>query len=212
MKARILALLFALAGLCTTQVARAEGPPPAETLRFESSQRLGIAGMIVGYAGPPVVVTGSLITLSGAVNLGEGFADGETGAGVSQMAGGMLVFVSGFAMNSVGPALLASGSVVGASAIQNSGGTVGTGAGWVAVGGSALQLASVGVRFAGVQQGMFLAGAVGWGTGMVAGTVQHVQNRDAWATMGTSRAPVERKRFALTVAPTSNGVRAFGTF
>ncbi len=212
MKARILASTFALAGLCATSDARAEGPAPAETLRFESSQRLGTAGMIVGYAGPPVVATGGLITLGGAMNLGDGLAGGDAGAGLGQMAGGVLVFVSGFAMNSVGPALLASGSVVGASAVRNSGGTVGTGAGWVAVGGSALQLASVGGRFAGVQQGMFLAGFVGWGTGMVAGTVQHVQNRNAWTAMGTSQAPVERKRFALTVAPTSNGVRAFGTF
>ena len=74
-----LASTFALAGLCATSDARAEGPAPAETLRFESSQRLGTAGMIVGYAGPPVVVTGGLITLGGAMTLGDGLAGGDAG-------------------------------------------------------------------------------------------------------------------------------------
>ena len=212
MKARFLAGMLALGGLCATTDARAEGPSPEEELRFKGSQKLGTAGMIVGYGGPVVAVSGVVITLGGAANFGEGLMGDSPGTGLGQMAGGVAVFAAGFAMNSVGPALLSSGSLVGASAVRNSGGTVGTGAGWVAVGGSAIQLASLAGRAGQSGGGMFFAGFVGWGTGMVAGTVQHVKNRNAWSTMGTSQLPVERKRFTLSVAPTSNGVRAFGTF
>lgn len=124
--------------------------------------------------------------------------------------------LGGFAMNSIGPALLSSSSVVGASAVRKSGGQVRSGAGWVAVAGSGTQFASLFVRATAYDAEVivfgFTAGVLGWGTGLVAGSIQHVRNRKAWVAMGKSHVPAERKHFTVALAPTANGARVFGTF
>jgi hypothetical protein len=89
------------------------------------------------------------------------------------------------------------------------------GAGWTAVAGSGVQIASMVGRLAGANQGgrgLGLVGALGWGTSMIAGTIQHTENRTAWDSIGVSQAPVERKRFSIALAPTHNGAAVFGTF
>ena len=200
---RRLLVMFAACVVLGTSVARAEGPDPAEEERFNGSQRLGTAGLIVGYTGPILVAVGGVTAIDYML------ADNQQ----QQRAGtrGVIMLMGGFSMNSIGPALLSSSSVVGASAVQNSGGQVSSGMGWAAVAGSGLQILSLGGRFAVPEVG-FSAGIAGWGTGMIAGTIQHVQNRKAWAAMGTSHVPAERKHFTVALAPTANGARVFGTF
>ncbi|HCH65889.1 MAG TPA: hypothetical protein DFR83_24015, partial [Deltaproteobacteria bacterium] len=175
----------------------------------------GTAGMIVGYAGPVFVVGGALMGISGMMQSVGGAAtenQQQSNDGASQALGGLVMVAGGFSMNFVGPALLSSSSMVGASAVQSAGGNVGVGAGWAAVAGSGVQLLSLAGRFGDNGGLAWTAGVAGWGTGMIAGTIQHVQNRNAWTAMGTSRAPVERKHFTIAFAPTSNGARVFGTF
>ena len=217
MKARF---LVALIGLLAAADARAEGPTEKDTLHFEGSQRLGKAGMIVGYTGPVFVFVGGVSALFGAasaLNATAGSLSGEPtdpNAGVGAMKRGAVLLGIGGSMNTAGAALLSSSSVVGASAVRNSGGQVGSGAGWASVAGSGLQVLSLGFRFSSPETAgpAVAAGVVGWGTGMIAGTIQHVQNKQAWVSMGMSQRPVERKRVTLSVAPSSNGVQVFGTF
>ena len=86
-------------------------------------------------------------------------------------------------------------SVAGGSAVRMGGGSVGMGAGWTAVAGSGVQIASMVGRLAGAGQGtggLGLVGALGWGTSMIAGTIQHTKNRTAWDSIGVSQAPAAR--------------------
>ena len=177
-------------GLLRPSLARAGGTALEAEQRYERSRRLGTAGMIVGYSGPPLMVLGGL-RLS------------------------PLYLLTGTAMNTIGPSLLASSAVMGVSAVRTSGGQVSAGLAGVSVAGAGAQLVSHGRWSAdrlGVMEAYQWAGFVGWTTGMLSGTVQHALNRRAWRAREVSQAPLEPKRFTVTLAPTSTGARVVGTF
>ena len=176
-------------GLFSPSLARAEGAAVQAQPNYTLSRRLGTAGMIMGFGGPVIQLRG--------------------------MSGSPEHVLTGMMTSHLGTTLLASSSVMGASAVRASGGDVSAGLGWGSVVGAGTLLVSH-VRWAPSLFDSYMTfatmGFVGWTTGMVTGTIQHRKNRKAWKALGMSQAPVEPKRFTVQVEPTATGARVFGTF
>ena len=209
---KLIVLACSLLLLPTTSLAQ-DDMVVAES-RYTLGHNLGTAGMITGYSGPVLIVGGVVIAGVGLLNSGAGAVEGDAQAaqaGAATAVGGVVVLGTGFVANTVGPALLATGSMMSASGIVMGGGEVKRTAGWVAVGGSAVQILSMAGRFTGAQ-GMGAVGALGWGTAMIAGTVQHVKNRNAWETLGVAAESSKKPRVQLALLPTPNGGVLHGTF
>ena len=176
-------------GLLSPSLARAEETAVQSQPKYKLSRRLGAAGMVMGYGGPVIQLLG--------------------------MSGSPEYALTGMMTSHLGTSLLASSAVMGASAVQASGGQVGAGLGWGSVAGAGTLLVSH-VRWAPSLHDSFMGfvamGMVGWSTGMVTGTLQHRKNRKAWTALGMSQAQVEPKRVSLQLAPTATGARVFGSF
>jgi hypothetical protein len=177
--------------------------------QYRTGRTLGTTGMALGYAGPVVVGIGGVMLVGGLINAVED----DTSEGTATALGGAVVGAVGWSAAIVGPTLLASGSLLGASGVRNAGGSASGAAGWVAVGGSAIQIGSlVGRAQSGdgaASGGMFALGIAGWGTAMIAGTIQHVQNRSGWESIEFAQAP---PRFQIALVPTGKGAALIGTF
>ena len=137
----------------------------------------------------------------------------ETETGLGRLLGGVALGATGWASAIIGPPLLASGGLIGAAGVRDAGGAARSTAGWIAVGGSAVQIGSLAARISSEDGiaggGLFWLGVAGWGTAMTADTVQHIQNRSGWESVGTARAPA---RVHLALVPTGKGGALIGTF
>ena len=207
--------LIALAGLVLGTAAHAMGPGPQAEARYRSSRQVGTIGMAMGYSGPVLVTGGAVVATSGLLRaVGAGIAGDTTTTSDDMLllAGGGAAIVGGLAFNTAGSVLLASGSLLGGSAVRMGGGQVATTAGWVAAAGAGVHLASRYGLLAGGGPGLLLAGGVGWGAAMIAGTIQHTQNRLAWDSIGVAPESVARRKRTVSLAPTWNGAALVGTF
>lgn len=213
---------LATLGLAASPLALAGDPAPKVSSdakaasQYRTGRTLGTTGMIMGYAGPVVTGAGAIIAVGGAISATTSAVDGNNGnggAGLRTALGGLVVSAVGWSSAVIGPTLLASGGLLGASGVRNAGGPGSNAAGWVAVGGSALQIGSlvgrVQTRGGQTGGGLILLGITGWATAMVGGTIQHAQNRSGWASVDSAQT---RSRVQFAMVPTRHGGALIGTF
>ena len=222
----VLALLASIWSPVHAEAADDEGvPTQAAKTSLEVQHRRAVTGKIMGWTSPAGWVLGlGVVTTSFAV--GYSSEDGSNAAPFLFLGLGTMGLSRLSA--TTGSALLASSSLRGAQILNGDGATVGQTAGWVALGGAAAQVVALagqvaaprtlephalyalmpgvnprGARYAGL-------GMLGWGTSMVAGTIQHRQNvRAAGPRLGATTTPA---RVKLALVPTGNGVTLAGTF
>ena len=209
---RVATIVFASLALSTA--AHAVGPGPQAEARYRMSRGLSYTGLGMGASGPLLVAGGAVFAAAGLLNTvgGSILGDRDTAAkGTSQLSGGLLAAAGGLAFNTVGSGLLATGSVLGGSAVRLGRGQVDMTAGWVSAAGAGLHLVSrVGIVTGNPRS--LLLGMTGWGVAMVAGTVQLTQNSAAWNAIGVTRTAADRRRWSLALAPTASGAALVGRF
>jgi len=210
-------IFFLAAALLVTSPARAEDTAKSPTgdsvdsaeKSYDLSRKLGTTGMVLGFGGPVFFMGGLVTGLDGALETSFGSARGsstQVQRGEDSLAASRVMFQTSLAMNSVGPAMLATSAMIGSKAVRSAGGEVRRGPAWLAVTGSGIQLLAV----AGTQRHSVI-GFAGWLTAMGCGAMQHRDNRDAWERTGSASAP-SRRRVELAFAPTANGGMVLGTF
>lgn len=193
--------------LALPAVAHADDAAATER-QYKNRRNLGIAGMSMGYGGPVIMLGGGALAVGGLAGLAANGLNGSSTTGsANSAAGGIALVVVGGASTFVGTPLLAAGTLKGAKTIRQNGGTVRRTAGWISLGGVGLQYLGL---LGGGSGGGLTSVALGWGTAMVAGTIQHGKNGTEFARLAA--VPVEPKRVQLALTPTANGAVLHGSF
>jgi len=179
----------------------------ADEAGYKIARGVGYGGLISAGAGPLVTV-GGIAVLAGSVEESDG---GYLGVNTGQLGTGAIMVVSGFGVTALAPAVVVGSSLGGHFSVKDMGGNGSFIPGVVGAAGVGIQFAGIAMAFSDPTGPHTAFRVLGWGTGLVGGGVQMLNNgkhyRDAAGlSMGRHR------KVHIGLVPAPNGAAVVGIF